>query len=207
MVKRNIKRLIQYKLCLVRFKELGFETVYSYNLGDAAGVNATQVRKDFSVYGIKGNKKGGYNIDYLIIKLNQLFGDNEVKNVIIIGMGNIGRALAQYNPRFSKKNLQIVAGFDIDPSKQKKIYGIQVYPLDKLSEIIIKLKVTTAILAVPAQMAQDICNQLILFGVKGILNFSPIILKVPDEIIINNINLSNEIESIIYNIREKTLEH
>ncbi len=201
MVKRIIKRLLQYKLCLVRFQELGFETIFSYNLGDAAGVNAAQVRKDFSKFGIRGNKKGGYNIEYLLNTLNKLFGDNKPKNVIIVGMGNIGRALAQYNPRFSKKNLIIVAGFDIDPSKQKKSYGLQVYPLEKLKEVIHQHDVTTAILSVPIQTAQETCNQLVNAGIKGILNFSPVILKVPDEIIINNINLSNEIESIIFNIK------
>jgi redox-sensing transcriptional repressor len=201
MVKRNIKRLLQYKLCLVRFQELGFETIYSYNLGEAAGVNAAQVRKDFSEFGIRGNKKGGYNIDYLIETLNRLFGDDKKKTVIIVGMGNIGRALAQYNPRFSKKNLFIVAGFDIDPAKQKKSYGIQVYPVEKLKEIIDQYDVSTAILSVPVQTAQEMCNTLINAGIKGILNFSPVILKIPEEIIINNINLSNEIESIIFNIR------
>jgi len=200
-IRKNIKRLLQYKLCLLRFRDLGFEKVYSYNLGDAAGVNATQVRKDFSEFGIKGNKKGGYEIDNLLLKLNELFGEDRIKNVIIVGMGNIGRALAQYNPRFSKKNLHIVAGFDIDPSKQNKSYGIQVFPLSEMVEIINKNEVTTAIIAVPEQVAQDVCNTLLVNGIKGILNFSPVILKVPEEIIINNINLSSEIESILYNIR------
>ena len=75
LVRSDIKRLLEYKLCLLRFKELGVSTVYSHNLGEVAGVTAVQVRKDFSAYGIKGNKRGGYNIDQLLDALNQIFGD------------------------------------------------------------------------------------------------------------------------------------
>ncbi len=201
LVRSDIKRLLQYKLCLLRFKELGVSTIFSHNLGEVAGVTAVQVRKDFSAYGIKGKKRGGYNIDSLLKSLNRIFGESK-KNIIIFGMGNIGKALAQYNERFVKKNLHIVAGFDIDPSKQNKSFGVPIYPPEKLSEIIEKHKVTTAIIAVPFQIAQEVCNMLIASGIKGILNFAPVILKVPEEIIIDNINLSNKLEGIIYNISE-----
>jgi len=201
LVRSDIKRLLQYKLCLLRFKELGVSTIYSHNLGEVAGVTAVQVRKDFSAYGIKGKKRGGYNIDNLLTSLNHIFGESR-KNIIIFGMGNIGRALSQYNERFIKKNLHIVAGFDIDPSKQNKSYGIPIFPPEKVTEIIKKDNVTTAIIAVPFQVAQEVCNVLIASGIKGILNFAPVILKVPEKIIIDNINLSNKLEGIIYNIEE-----
>lgn len=201
LVRSDIKRLLQYKLCLLRFKELGVNTIFSHNLGEVAGVTAVQVRKDFSAYGITGKKRGGYNIDNLLTELNKIFGESR-KNVIIFGMGNIGKALAQYNERFIKKNLHIVAGFDIDPSKQNKSFGIPIFSPEKLSEIIKRHKVTTAIIAVPFQIAQEVCNMLIAAGIKGILNFAPVILKVPEEIIIDNINLSNKLEGIIYNIED-----
>jgi redox-sensing transcriptional repressor len=201
LVRSDIKRLLEYKLCLLRFRELGVSTIFSHNLGEEAGVTAVQVRKDFSLYGIKGNKRGGYNIDKLLEDLNKIFGDNR-KNVIIIGMGNIGKALSQYNERFLKNNLHIVAGFDIDPAKQNKSYGIPIYPLEKLGDIIRNEKVSTAIIAVPFQTAQEICNLLIANGIKGILNFAPVILKVPDDVVIDNINLSNKLEGIIHNIEK-----
>ena len=199
LVRSEIKRLLQYKLCLLRFKELGVNTIFSHNLGEVAGVTAVQVRKDFSAYGIKGRKRGGYSIDDLLSALNKIFGESS-KNIIIFGMGNIGKALAQYNERFIKKNLHIVAGFDIDPSKQNKSFGVPIYSPDKLKEVIETHKVTTAIIAVPFQIAQEVCNTLISAGVKGILNFAPVILKVPEEIVIDNINLSNKLEGIVYNI-------
>lgn len=201
LVRSEIKRLLQYKLCLLRFKELGVNTIFSHNLGEVAGVTAVQVRKDFSAYGITGKKRGGYSIDNLLSALNKIFGESR-KNIVIFGMGNIGKALAQYNERFIKKNLHIVAGFDIDPSKQNKSFGVPIYPPDKLEEIIEKHHVSTAIIAVPFQIAQEVCNTLINAGVKGILNFAPVILKVPEEIIIDNINLSNKLEGIVYNISE-----
>jgi redox-sensing transcriptional repressor len=199
VVSRNIKRLLLYKLSLYRFKELGFEKVYSYSIANATGVSATQVRKDFAEFGIKGNKRGGYSIDTLMRAFERIFG-SENKNIIIVGMGNIGKAIAQYSPRFFNKKLHIVAGFDIDPSKQKKIYNLPVYSLKKLPEIINNFDVKTAIIAVPGQMAQKICDILVDKGVRGFLNFSPIILQVPDNVVVNDINLSNELESIIYNI-------
>ena len=199
LVRSDIKRLLQYKLCVLRFKELGVSTIFSHNLGEVAGVTAVQVRKDFSAYGITGKKRGGYSIDNLLAELNKIFGESR-KNIIIFGMGNIGKALAQYNERFIKKNIHIVAGFDIDPSKQNKSFSVPIFPPDKLNEVIENHKVSTAIIAVPFQIAQEVCNTLINAGVKGILNFAPVILKVPDEIIIDNINLSNKLEGIIYNI-------
>lgn len=199
LVRSDIRRLLQYKLCLLRFKELGVSTIFSHNLGEVAGVSAVQVRKDFSMYGIKGKKRGGYSIESLLGELDKIFGNSQ-KNIIIIGMGNIGKALVQYNERFIKKNLHIVAGFDIDPAKQNKSFGIPIYPMERLGEIIKEMRVTTAIIAVPFQIAQEVCNLLIANGIRGILNFAPVILRVPEEIVIDNINLSNKLEGIIYNI-------
>lgn len=201
-MKGNIKRLLQYRICLLKFKELGFSNVYSYNLGREAGVSAEQVRKDFSIYGLKGNKKAGYRIDQLMDKLNKLFGMEQVHHTILVGMGNIGNAISNYNNHYIEENINIVAAFDIDPTKQNKKLGVPVLPLENMQEIIEKYKVKTAILAVPSIVAQSVCNYLVINGIKGILNFAPIILKAPKRVFINNINLGNEIESLIYHVNE-----
>ncbi len=203
MIKSNIKRLLQYRLCLVKFKELGFNQIYSYNLGNEAGVSPEQVRKDFSIYGITGNKKAGYDIHELLIVLNRLFGMDQIHNVILIGMGNMGKALANYNNQFIGQNVYIVAGFDMDPTKQNKKTGIPVFPLEKLSELILGFEVSTAIITVPAVAAQEVCNIIVDNGIRGILNFAPIVLKAPSNVIINNINLSTEIEAIIYYLNQQ----
>ncbi len=197
IIRNDLKRLFTYRLCLIGFKRKGFDRVYSYNLGEEAGVTAEQVRKDFSVFKIKGNKKGGYKINDLLRSIEEIFKYQHNQHVILVGMGNIGRALVQYK-RFILRKMIIVASFDIDPSKQSKRFGIPVLPMDMMSEIINKFHVKVAILAVPEISAQDAANKLVDKGITGILNFAPVILKVPDEIIVNNINLCDELESVIY---------
>ena len=198
MIKSNVKRLFQYRLCLLKFKEMGFTRIYSYNLGNEAGVSPEQVRKDFSIHGITGNKKAGYDIEKLLIIFNKIFAMDEIHNIILVGMGNIGKALANYNNQFIGQNVYISAGFDIVPAKFKKKSGIPVYPMDRLPEIIGRDNISTAVLTVPASVAQEVFNKLLDNGIKGILNFTPVILKAPESIIINNINLSTEIEVILY---------
>jgi len=197
IIRNDLKRLFTYRLCLIGFKRKGFDRIYSYNLGEEAGVTAEQVRKDFSIFKIKGNKKGGYKINDLLRAIEEIFKYQHNQHVILVGMGNIGRALIQYK-RFILRKMIIVASFDIDPSKQSKRFGIPVLPMDMMSEIINKFHVKVAILAVPEISAQDAANKMVEHGIIGILNFTPVILKIPDDVIVNNINLCDELESVIY---------
>lgn len=199
-----IRRLLQYRTCLERFKKIGFEQVYSYNLGKEAGVSAEQVRKDFSRFNIQGNKKAGYQIDDLLEMLNKTFGKHEAHKVFIIGMGNIGRAMLTYKG-FVGKKIEIVAGFDIDPSKLKKREGVQLFHLDDLESQAQQMNVNIAIIAVPDSQAQRVCDLLVNCGIKGIMNFAPIVLKVPEGVFVTNINLSNELESLVYHVNENDL--
>lgn len=197
-IKKNIKRLLLYRLCLVKFKEMGFKKVYSYNLGHEAGVSAEQIRKDFSHFKIKGNKKGGYDIDDVLEKLNYIFRRNELQKVIIVGMGNIGRALSHYECGFTERKQYIVAGFDIDPVKIKKTYNVPVYHMSSMTEYIKTNSIQIAIMAVPSISAQEVCTILVESGIKGIMNFSPVLLQAPNDVIVNNINLCDELEIVIY---------
>ena len=197
-IKKNIKRLLLYRLCLLKFKEMGFKKVFSYNLGHEAGVSAEQIRKDFSHFGIKGNKKGGYELEHLLDKLNYIFKRNEQQRVIILGMGNMGRALSHNDCGFTEQKQYIVAGFDIDPVKIKKTYNIPVYHMNRLSEIINENDIKIAILAVPSISAQEVCTKLVESGIKGIMNFSPVLLQVPDSVTVNNVNLCDELEWVMY---------
>lgn len=178
-------------------QELGFETVYSYNLGRETVVSPEQVRKDFSQFGIKGNKKGGYNINELLITIREIFRKDELQKVIVVGTGNIGNAVLQYKG-FQKNMIELVAAFDIDPAKYRKKLPVPVYSLDKMQKVVSDLNVKTAILSVPEQVAQDVANLLIESGITGILSFAPTVLKVPPHITINNICIGQELESLIY---------
>lgn len=207
IIKSNVKRLLQYRLCLVKFKKLGFSKIFSYNLGNEAGVSPEQVRKDFSIHGIAGNKKAGYDIDNLLDVFNRIFGMDQIHNVVLVGMGNVGRALSNYNNQFIGQNVYIISAFDIDPDNSKTKSGVPVYPMEMLGDHIRRYNISTALITVPGIAAQEVCNQLLDNGIKGILNFTPVILKVPDDVIINNINLSIEIEAIIYYLSQKKKEN
>jgi redox-sensing transcriptional repressor len=194
-----IKRFLQYRICLIKFQRLGFEKVFSYNLGEEVGVTPEQVRKDFSYFGIKGNRKGGYSIDKLLKSISEIFKRDEDRNIIIMGMGNIGKALANYKG-FPENRIFIVAAFDLDPAKYTKKFNIPVYHPDKLEKIVKKYNIRTAVIAVPEFAGQEVCDKLVSLGISGILNFSPVILRVPDNIYVNNVNLRSEIESLFYYI-------
>lgn len=200
-IKKNIRRLLLYRLCLVKFKEMGFNKVYSYNLGHEAGVSPEQIRKDFSQFGIKGNKKGGYDLNALLERLNNIFKSNENQKVIIVGMGNMGRALSHYECGFTERRQYIVAGFEVDPVKIRKTYNIPVFRMSYMDDFIKENDIRIAILAVPAISAQEVCSQLVNAGIKGIMNFAPVILQVPDDVTVNNVNLCDELECIMYMVK------
>ncbi len=200
--KKEIERLLKYRMCLHRLKNLGFENVFSYFLAEEIGVSSEQIRKDLSNFNIRGRKRSGYHIDKLLIDIEGVIGRDATKKIVIIGMGNIGTALAQ-NSDFKLNNMEIVAGFDINPDKLKKKLNIPVYNINKLEEIVSECQVTSAIIAVQAIAAQQVCNKLVSLNIKAIMNFAPIILKAPNDIVVNNVNLCNELISTIY-LAEKT---
>jgi redox-sensing transcriptional repressor len=196
-LRRSLRRILLYRGTLIRLQSMGVKRVYSYTLGKETGITPEQVRKDFSEYRIKGYQRGGYLVDELITELDKIFYQNGHQNIIVIGRGNIGSSLANYR-RFIQRQINIVATFDIDPSKHRPRTEIPVYDLDRMEEIIERFSVRTAIIAVPDIVAQSVCDQLVKCGIKGIINFAPVILKVPDDTVVNNVNLSDEIESVIY---------
>jgi len=181
---------------------MGVEKVFSFTLATETGVTSDQVRKDFSEFQIKGNKRGGYNIDELLEKMEKLFHRNKDNNIVLIGMGNLGLALSKYN-KFVQRHMNIVATFDIDPFKQKMRSGIPVYSMNRLKEIIDRFRVKVAILAVPEISAQDVADELVQYGITGIVNFAPVLLKVSTDVIVNNVNLCDELESVIYYVHKQ----
>lgn len=203
--KNCIIRLSRYKNALYRLQALGFVKVFSDNLADSVGSTASQVRKDFSLFGISGNKKGGYQINALLEKLNSILGKDQLQKVIVIGAGHIGSALMRYRG-FEKEGIRIVAGFDIDPAKINRNNTVPVLPLEEVKAYIKSQGIKIAILAVPDIAAQQAADLISAAGIKGILNFAPLGLKNTEGCIINNVNLEIELENLIYfvNVTEKT---
>lgn len=191
------KRLLRYRMGLMRLKKMGLEKVFSYTLGKETGVTAELVRKDFSAFGIKGHRRGGYDIDHLLVSLERIFGKDRVQNVIVVGMGNMGKAISMYKG-FRDHNMNIVAGFDIDPAKLNKKFHIPVYSLEQMGEVVEAFNVSVAVLSVPEISAQESADNLVDHGIQGILNLAPILIKTPDHVMVNNVNLMVELERLMY---------
>ncbi len=204
--KNCVIRLSRYKNALYRLQSLGFVRVFSDNLADAIGVLPSQVRKDFSLFGITGNKRGGYNIDSLIEKLNTILGKDQLQKVVIVGTGNIGSALMKYKG-FEKEGISIAACFDIDPAKINRQAKIPVLPLEELKDFARANQIKIGVIATPDVAAQSALEMMLSAGIKGVLNFAPLRLRAPaEEIVINNVNLELELENVIYfvNALDKT---
>ncbi len=197
------KRLLTYRLSLSHLKEVGLTHVFSYLIAGETGFSAALVRKDLSRLKVKGKRRGGYEIDTIMEAINEHFGQQKTNKVVLAGMGNIGSAIAQYKD-FKKRNIKIVAAFDLDPAKQRKGYDIPVYPLNKCRDITMEHTIDAAILAVPAFSAQAVCDQLIQCGIRGIMNFAPVNLKVPENVYVSNVRLSDELQQVIYHATKES---
>lgn len=197
--KELVIRLLKYRRILAQLKTLGFERVFSNNLGDAIGVAPALVRKDFSLLLLGGNKRGGYNIDYLAGKLDEILGKTGDQKIVILGMGKIGSALAQYKG-FLQGDFEVAAGFDIDPERLQGQLPCPVYGVDRLAGFIQERGIQVAVLAVPEDVAADSYRQLREAGVRGILNFTPVELKTTLNCIVHNINIGVEIENLFFQV-------
>lgn len=196
MIKNKIylMRLFRYRNVLYRLKSMGFTRVFSTNLAESTGVTPLQVRKDFSLVKISGNKKGGYNIDTLIEDLNKILGECRKNKVILIGSVKISQALNNYKG-FEKENIEISAIFDKESEKE----SCEIFPLEKLKDFIKDHEIKTGIMAVSETEAQKTMDLMIKCGIKGILNISPVKLKKPKKsnVIINNLDFALELQKLI----------
>jgi redox-sensing transcriptional repressor len=192
-----IRRMSNYRRVLYKLKSLGFINVFSDNLGDALNISSTQVRKDFSMFKITGKKKGGYDVNETLKRLNDILGKNQVQNVVVIGCGKMGRALIEYIG-FTAEGMKIVAGFDTDPLLVDNAGRIPIYDISELGNVVNEFNVKVAIMTVPESSASQLIEVLENAGIKGILNFAPIELKSRGNCRIHNLSIILELENMIY---------
>ena len=199
--RKSIYRLSIYQRCLQRLKENEVDTVSSEALAKAAGVKSTQLRKDLAYFGQFGTRGLGYNVDALSRTIGDVLGQNKLQPVILVGVGNLGSALLRYGG-FRKEGFEIVCAFDVDPS-HARLAGVQVpvRAIEEMSRFVKDVGVKMAIVAIPAAAAQTVANQLVDAGIQGILNFSPIVIEVPDNVVVNSVDLAVELENLSYFIR------
>jgi redox-sensing transcriptional repressor len=194
-----VARLPRYLRCLSDMSETS-STCSSEEIALAAGVSAAQVRKDLSYLGSHGTRGVGYEIDELRIQIRKTLGLISHYPVVIVGAGNLGRALAKYNG-FDNWGFEITAILDIDESKiGREVAGIKVESLHRLEEIVEGRSVRIGIIATPPSGAQTVADRLTEAGVKSILNLAPTILKTEDDVSVRRVDLSTELGILAYHL-------
>ena len=200
--RKAIYRLSVYLRCLQRLRSNGIRTVSSEALAKAAGVKPTQLRKDLTYLGQFGTRGLGYDVELLASTIADRLGANSLQPVILVGVGSLGTALLAYRG-FEKEGFQIVAAFDADTKRKRNRHVQQpIYPMEKLRGFVREHAVKMAVLTVPATAAQEVTNHLVDAGIYGILNFAPLVLQVPEEVVVNNVNLAIELENLSFFIQD-----
>jgi len=192
----SVRRLSMYLTQLERLVAAGAERVSSQQLADALHVGAAQIRRDLALFGQFGRPGIGYRIRSLIQQLRLVLGTHKPWNVIVVGAGQLGRALLKY-AAFPKRGFRLVAAFDVVP---KKIGHVVVRKLEDLPEIVRRHDVKLAILAVPADAAEETAAMLYEAGVQGILNFAPTSLDLPPDIAVDYVDLAAHLERLSFKV-------
>ncbi len=196
--KAVVGRVSLYLRQLEIFQGQGQATVSSNQLGEPLSIKNAQVRKDLAFFGQFGHPGIGYRIDELITTLRQILGIDHDWPIVLVGLGNLGRALLKYRG-FRSRRFHIVAVFDNDPRKiGQSQQGLKVEPIDALRKTVAMHKITLGLLCVPADAAQWVADQMIASGITGILNFAPVPLTVPAGINVVPVDLSIQLENLAY---------
>ena len=194
----TVARLPVYLRALVEVADAKVATISSERLAELAGVNAAKVRKDLSYLGSYGTRGVGYDVEFLLYQISRELGLTQDWPVVIVGIGNLGHALANYR-NFSARGFRVVALLDADPAKVGEQVGdLRVRSLDDLDEIARTEHVAIGIIATPAAAAQDVADTLVAAGVTSILNFAPAVLAVPDHVSLRKVDLSIELQILSF---------
>ena len=194
----TVARLPVYLRALLEVAEQKTTTISSERLADMAGVNAAKVRKDLSYLGSYGTRGVGYDVEYLLYQISRRLGLTQDWPVVIIGIGNLGHALANYRG-FAARGFRVVGLFDSDPRKVGERLGDrEVFAMSDLVEIVKGENVAIGVIATPAGVAQEVADQLVDSGVTSILNFAPAVLSVPPHVSIRKVDLSIELQILSF---------
>ncbi len=194
----TVARLPVYRRSLLEVAETKVATISSERLAELAGVNAAKVRKDLSYLGSYGTRGVGYEVEFLLFQISRELGLTQDWPVAIIGIGNLGHALANYR-NFSARGFRIVALLDADPAKVGEVVGgLAVRPLSDLDAVVESDGISIGIIATPAHVAQSVVDLLVAAGVTSILNFAPAILTVPEGVSLRKVDLSIELQILSF---------
>ena len=196
-----VGRLSLYRRLLLRF-QVDQLNIYSHELATLAGVSAAQVRRDIMTIGYEGSPNKGYNRQHLIESIGSYLDDPHGQRLALVGVGHLGRAALNY---FSGKrpNLTIAAAFDSDPGRTGRvIHGTRCYPIESMVDVVREKDITVGIIAVPANAANDVAEKLVEGGVRGIVNFAPVSLNVPENVYVTDLDITTTFETTAYFARK-----
>ncbi len=200
---RTLERLTLYRHLLNVLQEEGTRYVFSRELAEMAGRTAAQVRRDLMTVGYTGNPARGYKVSGLIKGVRRVLDKPGGQNVALVGAGNLGKALLTYFEG-RRPNLRIVAVFDSDPNKiNRLIGGCRCYAPGRMAQVVKAKDIQVAVVAVPAPAAQEVTRQLVAAGVKGILNFAPALLRAPEGVYVEDLDMTMVLEKVAYFSRRR----
>lgn len=201
-----IGRLPRYYRYLGDLKNSGVERISSQDLSKIMHVTASQIRQDFNNFGGFGQQGYGYNVEYLYDEIAKILGLNTKHNLIVIGAGNLGHALANY-VNFERRGFIVEGIFDIDKNLQgKDVRGIKVQPIENIEEFVKTHDIDIAVLTIPKEGAVKAAEVLVKCGIKAIWNFAHVDLNVPDNVVVENVHLSDSLMKLSYGLRQLECE-
>jgi redox-sensing transcriptional repressor len=197
----TIKRLSIYMRVLKDLEKKGVEVISSAELADICGVNAAQIRKDLTYFGEFGIRGVGYYVKELHFDIRKVLGLNQRRNVILVGVGNLGKALASYRS-FADHGYNFVAAFDVDQDKVggELRDGVEIYAMSDLPAFAAGKQIEIAIITTPAEAAQGAADAVVAAGIRGVLNFAPTQLHVPEDVKVKKVDLTTEFDNLAYHL-------
>jgi redox-sensing transcriptional repressor len=203
----TVARLPVYLRALTGLADQGVATCSSEALAAAAGVNSPKLRKDLSYLGSYGTRGVGYDVEYLRYQIAREIGLTQDWPVVIVGIGNLGHALASYSG-FRSRGFRVVALLDADASRHGEVVaGVEVRPFEELDPIVVEHGVAIGVIATPAEAAQGVADRMVAAGITSILNFAPTVLAVPDRVGVRKVDLSIELQILAYHEQRKGPAH
>ncbi len=203
---KTIERLILYRRLLMGLNPIEKVSIFSHELASMTGFSSAQIRRDLMAIGYSGSPVKGYDVKRLYESLSDFIDAPDMQNVAIIGLGQLGRAIVNYF-RGRRQKLEITAAFDKDPAKIGRVVnGVRCYSIDNLEKILREKGIDVAILAIPEEQAQSIGERLVQAGVKGVLNYAPIQLHLPNTIYVENRDMIMAVEKVAYFSRQNSEE-
>jgi redox-sensing transcriptional repressor len=201
---RTVERLSVYRRVLLQLREADDAVVFSHQLSESAGVTAAQVRRDIMHLGCSGVPNSGYRMGELLNAINALLDAPQSQRAVLVGVGHLGLALlSHFSGRW--RWLHIHAAFDADPAKCNSLYrGARCYPLTEIGRIVREWRIDVGIITVPKDAAQDVADRLCAANVRGLLNFAPIRLRVPETVFVENVDLTSSFEKVAFYARHAT---